>query len=121
MLVEHYGSTFDDGWGPAVYVSEWWVHEHWGRALDIERFEPDGFAIPTTLSGGQAWLVARKPATAPSLTPADLESPCSDTRETAAALRGRQLAYEELEHLTAYVQSLKAHVTRAEASSVQPV
>jgi SAM-dependent methyltransferase len=121
MLVEHYGSTFDDGWGPAVYVSEWWLREHWGRALDIERFESDGFAIPTTLCGGQAWLVARKPATARPLTPADLESPSSDTRETAAALRGRQLAYEELEHLTAYVQSLKAQVTRAEASSVQPV
>jgi SAM-dependent methyltransferase len=43
MLVEHYGSTFDDSWGPAVYVSEWWVREHWGRALEIERFEPTGF------------------------------------------------------------------------------
>jgi SAM-dependent methyltransferase len=117
MLVEHYGSTFEDSWGPAVYVSEWWVREHWGRALNIERFEPAGFALPGTLSGGQAWLIARKPAKSRLLTTADLESPSSDIRETAAALRGRQLAYEEIEHLIAYMRSLTAQLTRAQVSS----
>jgi len=105
MLVEHYGSTFDDGWGPAVYVSEWWVREHWGRAFDIERFEPAGFGLPDNPSVGQAWLVARKPAQYPSLTPSELESLSTDARETSAALRGRQLAYEEVEHLANYLRS----------------
>ena len=104
MLVEHYGTSFDDGWGPAVYVSEWWVREHWGRALNIERFEPTGFGLGHTNSG-QAWLIARKPPTARSLTPSDLEAPSSDVRETAAALRGRQLVYDEIEQLTNYLRS----------------
>jgi len=103
MLVERYGDSFDDSWGPAVYVSEWWVREHWGRALDIERFEPTGFGLPGDSTTGQAWLVARKPETAPALTPADLEAPSPDVRETHAALRGRQLAYEEIEHVTRHL------------------
>jgi SAM-dependent methyltransferase len=107
MLVEHYGASFDDGWGPAVYVSEWWVREHWGRVLDIERFEPTGFGVNDT-STGQAWVLARKPEIARLLVPADLESPSGDAREATAALRGRQLAYEEVEHLTNYMRSLSA-------------
>jgi len=113
MLVEHYGTSFDDGWGPAVYVSEWWVREHWGRAIDIERFEPAGFGLPGNPSTGQAWLIARKPAQAKSLTPSDLEIPSNDIRETGAALRGRQLAYEEIEHLVNYLRSSPQGQTEA--------
>lgn len=109
LLVEHYGTSFDDNWGPAVYVSEWWVREHWGQALNIERFEPTGFGLSDT-SSGQAWLIARKPPKAQPLTPSDLESPSADVRETAAALRGRQLAYDEIEHLTGYMRSLEVQV-----------
>ena len=118
MLVEHYGSMFDDSWGPAVYVSEWWVREHWGRALDIERFEPAGFGRPGNPRSGQAWLVARKRADGQSLAPSDLESPSTDARETAAALRGRQLAYEEVEHLTNYVRSVSHAQTQPQPASV---
>jgi SAM-dependent methyltransferase len=106
MLVEHYGDSFDDGWGPAVYVSEWWVREHWGRALDISRFEPTGFGMRDNPAAGQAWVVARKPVNASALTVADLESPSTDARETTAALRGRQLAYEEVEDIANYARSL---------------
>lgn len=105
MLVEHYGSKFDDSWGPAVYVSEWWVREHWGRAFEIERYEPTGFGLPGNPRAGQAWLVARKPASRQTLTPADLESPSADAREATAAMRGRQLAYEEVEHLANYLRA----------------
>jgi SAM-dependent methyltransferase len=31
------------GWeigGPSVFLSEWWIREHWGRAFEILRFEP---------------------------------------------------------------------------------
>ena len=109
LLVEHYGTSFDDNWGPAVYVSEWWVREHWGRVLDIERFEATGFGLSDT-SSGQAWLIARKPSVTQLLTPSDLEKPSSDPRETASALRGQQLAYEELGHLTGYMRSLETQV-----------
>jgi SAM-dependent methyltransferase len=106
ILVEHYGSSFEDGWGPAVYMSEWWVREHWGRAFGIDRFEPVGFGMPDTATAGQGWLVARKPVRAQPLTSSDLEAPSPDSRELGAALRGRQLAYEEIEHLTGYLRSV---------------
>ena len=109
LLVEHYGTSFEDSWGPAVYVSEWWVREHWGRVLNIDRFEPTGFGMSDT-SSGQAWLIARKPSTAQPLTSSDLETPASDPREATAALRGQQLAYEELEHITGYTRSLQGQV-----------
>jgi SAM-dependent methyltransferase len=109
LLVEHYGTSFADSWGPAVYVSEWWVREHWGRALNIDRFEPTGFGINDTTSG-QAWLIARKPLAGQPLAPSDIETPASDPREATAALRGQQLAYEELEQITDYTRSLQWQV-----------
>jgi SAM-dependent methyltransferase len=96
MLVEYYDGSFENDWGPAVYVSEWWVREHWGRVLAIEGFEATGFAQPPNQMTGQAWLVARKPHDARSLTAAELESPSTDPRELTAALRGQRLAYEEI-------------------------
>jgi SAM-dependent methyltransferase len=114
ILIEHYGSTFDEGWGPAVYMSDWWVREHWGRALDIERLEPAGFGITGNHTGGQGWMVGRKPADTVAATASELELPSSDPRETMAALRGRQLAYEEIGHLTAYLRSVTAQLRRAE-------
>jgi SAM-dependent methyltransferase len=118
LLVEHYGTSFEEGWGPAVYVSEWWVREHWGRALDIERFEPTGFGVDDA-SSGQAWLVARKPQGQRALTPAELKAPSDDPREASAALRAQQLAYEELEHLTDYMRSLNAQLAHAQAAAQQ--
>lgn len=55
---------------------------------------------------------------APSLDPhlADLESPSSDVRETSAASRGRQLAYEEPKHMTDCLRSLNARLTQADAA-----
>lgn len=96
ILVEHYGSGFYDGWGPAVYVSEWWLRAHWGRAFEIVRYEPAGFAVPENRATGQAWVVARKPHGNEAITLDLLRSPSEDSRELAAALRGQWLAYEEL-------------------------
>lgn len=96
MLVEYYGSGFVDGWGPAVYVSEWWLRAHWGRAFEIVRYEPSGFALPENGLGGQAWVVARKPHGNGAITPEGLRAPSDDPRELGAALRGQWLAYEEL-------------------------
>jgi SAM-dependent methyltransferase len=120
MLVEHYGSTFDDSWGPAVYVSEWWIREHWGRALEIERFEPTGFGLPDNPSSGQGWLVARKPEHASPLTAPELEAPGTDARETTAALRGRQLAYEEIGQLANEAKHLRSEWGRLNTLLSEP-
>jgi SAM-dependent methyltransferase len=117
LLVEGFGEGFDDSFGPAVYVSEWWVRNHWGRALDIERFEPTGFAIPWDRTTGQAWIVARKRALDREPTVDDLVSPSHDRREIEAALRGQWLAYEEIEHR--YRAELRG--LRALAGSAQTV
>lgn len=120
LLVERYGSGFDDSFGPAVFASEWWLREHWGRALSIERFEPTGFALPDARRGGQAYVVARKERDrAP--TAAELQEPSADPREARAASRGQWLAYEEgraaLTHATDLEQhcaELQRHATELE-------
>ena len=95
MLVERYGDDFETGWGPAVYVSEWWLREHWGRAFEIVRFEPTGFAHPDGREGGQAWVVARRDGNEAELDAEELRRPGDDPRELEAALRAQWLAYEE--------------------------
>lgn len=97
LIVERFGDDFETGWGPAVYVSEWWLREHWGRALEIVRFEPAGFAHPDNRAGGQAWVVARRPTDGPDQAPTtqELRRPGTDPRELEAALRAQWLAYEE--------------------------
>jgi SAM-dependent methyltransferase len=87
LLVEQYGTGFHDGYGPAVFASEWWLREHWGRALDVDRTEPRG----------QVWVVARKPLDdRRPVTCDELVAPGADAREAPAAQRAQWLAYEEL-------------------------
>jgi SAM-dependent methyltransferase len=99
ILVEDYGTGFDDGYGPAVFVSEWWLREHWGRALDAVRFEPRGLATPRSPEPGQAWVVARRGPDGEPPTVEELAAPGHDPREALAAQRAQWLAYEELEDL----------------------
>jgi SAM-dependent methyltransferase len=99
LLVENYGTDFDTGWGPAVYVSEWWVREHWGRALEIIRYEPAGFGSPDDRETGQAWVVARRPEVDRSLDAEALQRPGEDPRELPAGLRAQWLAYDEIASL----------------------
>jgi SAM-dependent methyltransferase len=96
LLVENYGDDFETGWGPAVYVSEWWLREHWGRAVEIARYEPTGFGHPDSRAGGQAWVVAHRDETGGAIAPDDLRRPSEDPRELEAALRAQWLAYEEI-------------------------
>lgn len=65
--------AWDDG-GPSVFMSDWWVRAHWGRAFEILRVEPQNH--------GQSWALLRKRDV--ELTPADLERPADDPRENAA-------------------------------------
>ena len=97
MHIEHYGEGFETSWGPAVYLSEWWMRDHWGRAYDVVCFEPEGFptqdpAYPN--QAGQAVAVLRKRPAA--VIAADLERPSDDPRELTAALASRELVYREL-------------------------
>jgi SAM-dependent methyltransferase len=98
LLVERYGDDFETSWGPAVYASEWWLRAHWGRALDIVRYEPSGFALRHWRHVGQALVAAVRPdAPPPGID--ELRAPSSDARELPAALRAQWLAYEELAHV----------------------
>jgi SAM-dependent methyltransferase len=113
MHVEHYGSSFEDSWGPAVYLSEWWLEAHWGRAFDIVAFEPEGFATGEpnhANAAGQGTVVLRKKPIR--ITPETLETPSEDPRELSAALASRDLVYRELaittEYLHAEIKRLKA-------------
>ena len=56
MNVLHHGRSWDQG-GPAVFLSEWWVKEHWGRAFEILTLREEGFAaIPPDWRGqGVCW------------------------------------------------------------------
>lgn len=65
--------AWDDG-GPSVFMSDWWVRAHWGRAFEILRIEPQNH--------GQSWALLRKRDV--ELRPADLERPSDDPREHAA-------------------------------------
>jgi SAM-dependent methyltransferase len=100
MHVEHYGASFDDSWGPAVYLSEWWLREHWGRAFEILRHVPHGYSVTAEQRArglGQGVVTLRRKSIA--LAPEDLERPGDDARELAAALYSRELVYREVAHL----------------------
>ena len=42
-----------------VFVSPWWVRAHWGRAFEIGRLEPEGFA-GVVVEGGTQGVVAMR-------------------------------------------------------------
>src|SRR4051812_10840332 len=60
-------ASWNDG-GPIVFLSEWWVREHWGRAFSIERISTGGFG-----PGGQGYALLRKRRG--SFSPEDLRRP----------------------------------------------
>jgi SAM-dependent methyltransferase len=67
----------DQGWshgGPIVLMSDWWVREHWGRAFEIVRVQPEVH--------GQTWVLLRKRNI--EVTPTELDRPGDDPREYAA-------------------------------------
>ncbi len=69
MNVINYGQSWDDG-GPTVLHSPWWIRAHWGRAFEILRLEPRGFAADPPSGHGVAVMRPR----AATLTPAALEA-----------------------------------------------
>jgi len=59
MNVLHYGRSWDQG-GPTVFLSNWWIEEHWGRAFEILTLREDGFAATPPDWRGQGVVLARK-------------------------------------------------------------
>jgi SAM-dependent methyltransferase len=67
MIVTKRSNPWDSG-GPFVYLSEWWLREHWGRAFEIVYLER---RPPSPLAGQSAGAVVAHPRTG-SLQPEDL-------------------------------------------------
>lgn len=84
--------------GPAVLMSEWWLREHWGRAFEIVRIDPQFQNF--------SWVLARRRPV--SVTVEDLSRPSDDPRELAAVQHNvAQLQNElvrELDHQAALYQ-----------------
>jgi SAM-dependent methyltransferase len=67
--------------GPIVFLSEWWLRAHWGRAFEIEHLETRGFGQGD--HGAQGYVVLRKrPGT---FTTDDLTRPEPGERREALA------------------------------------
>lgn len=116
MHVEHFGSSFEDSWGPAVYLSEWWLREHWGRAFEIVDFQPEGFPTGDTNApnrmGQGVVLLRKKPVR---IDPKALEASSEDSRELPAVIASRDLVYRELalttQHLRGEIGRLNTALT----------
>lgn len=91
--------------GPAVFHSEWWLREHWGRAFEILDLRRDGLAaIP---GRGQGQVLMRKRAG--HLAAEDLEAPADDAREILALQHNREQLVREIKSMAAQIDSLGAH------------
>jgi SAM-dependent methyltransferase len=60
MNVLHYGRSWDQG-GPAVFISEWWLREHWGRAFDVLSIREEGFISGPKWRGQGVALLRKRP------------------------------------------------------------
>ena len=75
--------------GPIVLISDWWLREHWGRAFEVVRIEPQ--------IHNQSWVLLRKREGAVSVD--ELERPGDDPREYAAVRHNLTQLQHELESI----------------------
>lgn len=92
MNVLHYGRSWDHG-GPAVFLSAWWLREHWGRAFDVLSVEEEGFMARPRWRGQGVALLRKRPV---DITVEDFERiDPADSREIEALRHNiRQLHHE---------------------------
>jgi SAM-dependent methyltransferase len=88
--------------GPMVMMSDWWVREHWGRAFEILRIEPQ--------IHNQSWAVMRKRSV--DVTVDDLARPAEDPREYDAVRENLRQAQRELESAEAELGTAKRDLER---------
>jgi SAM-dependent methyltransferase len=93
MYVEAPWRGFVDAHGPAVWHSEWWLREHWGRLFEMVDLETRGFNPVLEVHGGQGYVLMRPREV--ELAPEDLEQPADDPRELPAALQAAELLRRE--------------------------
>ena len=107
------GTPWDEG-GPTVFLSQWWIRAHWGRAFEILDL------LPAPSRYGQGYAIMRKKAG--DLTAEELEAPePNEPRELAAAryslrqsLRESAARRAEVDHLRHQTQRLEAEAARLE-------
>jgi hypothetical protein len=107
------GQSWDEG-GPVVYVSDWWLRAHWGRAFDVVAGELDRRAEPDPVLDQRVVLLRRRPDR-PSLT--DLLAPVpDDPREIEAVSHGAGILWRHetarRKEITALVRGLHAEIAR---------
>lgn len=72
----------DNPWdrgGPSVFMSDWWVREHWGRAFEVEIIDP---GVETL---NQSWAVLRRKEV--DLSPEELTAPSGAEMQNSSAIR----------------------------------
>ena len=90
---------------PLTLISDWWLREHWGRAFEVLRIEPN--------IHNQSWALLRKRDVR--LTVQQLEVPGDDPREYAALRHNLRQAQRELERARSPVSNAAARGVRAVA------
>ena len=96
-------NSWDEG-GPIVFLSEWWIREHWGRqfeVLSLERHDP----AETPSGQGAVLLKPRRER----LEPKELERPGRDGRELEALRHNVEQLHREASELFAHIR----HVTES--------
>jgi SAM-dependent methyltransferase len=90
MNVLRHNHPASDG-APLTLISDWWLREHWGRAFEVVRIEPN--------IHNQSWVLLRKRDV--ELTVDELERPGDDPREYVALRHNLQQAQREVEAVQA--------------------
>jgi len=89
MNVLRHNKGWDDG-GPSIFMSDWWVREHWGRAFEVE----SAFVNETQ---NQNWTKLRKKPV--KITPEELLAPGDDPREWTALKHNLLQVQREVEEM----------------------
>lgn len=108
MNVLHHSRTWDQG-GPAVFLSAWWIEEHWGRGFEIIMLEEDGFvAAQPDWRGHGVVLASKRPV---EISADELERIDPDDPREIEALRHniRQLHAESRKHREAFIWLEREH------------
>jgi len=97
--------------GPTVFMSEWWIREHLGRAFDVMRFEPSA-------PGGHdlVLLQRREVPVSPEMLAAVQPS---DVREVAALSYNLELLLEQQERLGADVRAQQRQIAELEGLGIR--
>ena len=93
MNVLRFGQDWEGG-GPTVFLSDWWIRAHWGRAFEILNIEHERDADGAVRPGTHAYVVMRKRDV--TLTPDQLiELEPNEPREISALIHNIEQLHED--------------------------